>query len=156
MRINLQDLGLRGGQRHVSTYPLELAPLTIGGARYDILAPRGVTLSVERIAGGFLVDLNLCATVCGPCSRCLDEACVDVVAEQREFVPTAAEGWPESESESSPFIDGVVLDLVGLSREAAVLATPDRMLCSEQCKGLCPVCGADLNRGECSCAALEV
>jgi uncharacterized protein len=32
-----------------------------------------------------------------------------------------------------------------------MLALPSRRLCREECKGLCPVCGADLNAGECAC-----
>ena len=156
MRLNLEDLGLRGGHRYVATYPLEVSPLTIGGALHVVIVPEGVTVAVERIAGGYLVDLEADVTVCGPCSRCLAEVCTCVRAEQQEFVTTAAQGWRESDSESSPFVDGVVVDLVGLSREAIVLATPDRMICSEECKGLCPVCGTDLNQGECSCGTLEV
>ena len=156
MRLNLDDLGLRGGQRRVSTYMIEVLPLTIGGVGFDVVVPDGVGVTVERIAGGYLVDVELMATVCGPCSRCLEEVCVRLHAEQQEFVPTGAEGWPESEAEASPFIEGTMVDLAGLGREAVVLAMPDRVLCSQECKGLCPNCGADLNKGDCSCQTLEV
>ena len=154
MRLSLDDLGLRGGQRHVCTYAMDVAPLTFGGARYDVVMPEGVTVSVDRIAGGYLVRLDLTAKVYGPCSRCLKETAVEVVAEQEEFVPTAAGGWVESES--SPFVQDMVVDVSGLSREALVLGMPGRVLCSEDCKGLCVQCGADLNQGECGCQPLEI
>lgn len=43
------------------------------------------------------------------------------------------------------------LDLTGKVRETLILALPIRFLCSEDCAGLCPGCGADLNRDSCSC-----
>lgn len=156
MRLNLNDLSLRGGQRHTCTYSVDVAPVMLGGARFDVVVPEGVDVNIERIAGGFLVDLDLTATVCGPCARCLREVCCEVRAEQEEFVPAAAGGWADSESEASPFVEEMMVDLAGLTREAVVLSMPDRMLCTEGCKGLCPQCGRNLNEGECSCEPLEL
>lgn len=156
MRVNLDTLGLRGGERHVSDYPIEVAPIVAGGVEFSAVVPGGATLTVERIAGGFMVDIAFDAKVCGPCSRCLKEFCVEVSAAEQEFVPAVPEGWTESEAEISPFIEDLVVDVEGLCREALVLAMPDRMICSDDCKGLCPVCGTDLNFEKCSCTALEV
>ena len=153
MRLDLEDLCLRGGQRHECTYSIDIAPVTFGGADYQVVVADGVDVSVERIAGGYLVRLHLTAKVFGPCSRCLKEARLEVVAEEEEFVPTAAAGW--AESDVSAFVEGMLVDLAGLSREALVLAMPDRALCSVECKGLCPQCGADLNEVECACEPLE-
>jgi uncharacterized protein len=154
MRLNLEDLGLRGGQRHVCTYTIDIAPVTLGGATYEVVVTDGVTVSVDRIAGGYLVHLEMSAKVFGQCARCLREAGIQVVAEEEEFVPTTAGGWEDSES--SPFVADMVVDISGLSREALVLALPERVLCSEECKGLCVQCGTDLNLGECGCEALEI
>ncbi len=48
------------------------------------------------------------------------------------------------------------LDLDEFCRTAAVLNLPLRYLCREDCKGLCPDCGTDLNNGTCSCAAKKI
>lgn len=48
--------------------------------------------------------------------------------------------------------DSAVLDLTGMVREELVLATPEWVLCTEECKGLCAGCGTDLNNGSCECA----
>ena len=154
MRLNLEDLGLRGGQCHVCTYTIGIAPVTLGGANYEVVVPEGVTVSVDRIAGGYLVHLEMSARVFGPCARCLRETGIQVVAEEEEFVPTTAGGW--AESESSPFVAHMLVDLSGLSREALVLAMPERVLCSQECKGLCAQCGTDLNASQCGCEALEI
>ena len=55
----------------------------------------------------------------------------------------------------APF-EGDEIDLGELFREQILLAIPMTPLCREECKGLCPVCGADLNAGECSCERGEI
>ncbi len=156
MLLNLDDLGLRAGQRHDTVYGMDIAPITFGGAEFVAVVPEGVHVIVERIAGGHLLRLDMTAKVFGPCSRCLAEVCRELHAEQEEFIPSADGGWADSESVSSPFVEGMVVDLTGLSREAVVLALPDRVLCSEDCRGLCSTCGAELNKGGCACPPLEV
>jgi uncharacterized protein len=47
--------------------------------------------------------------------------------------------------------DGEEVDLAPLLRDQVVLAIPFAPLCDEDCKGLCPVCGIDLNTGSCTC-----
>ncbi len=154
--LNLDELGLRAGQRTSSFYSVEVAPLIIGGTKHEVVVPKGVGVTVERIAGGYLLSLELTARVCGPCTRCLADVCEEVWAEEEEFIPVTARGWQGSESETTPFVEEGVVDIAGLTREAIVLATPDRLLCSPECKGLCCTCGVDLNHGDCLCGALEV
>lgn len=52
--------------------------------------------------------------------------------------------------------EGGAVDLDELVREQILLALPTRSLCREECKGLCPECGANLNAGECDCARKEI
>ncbi len=149
VRLNLEDLGLRGGQRHECAYTIALSPVSLGGVEYQLLLRNGITVSVERVAGGFFVRLTADARAYGPCSRCLADVEADFRAEQEEFTPTAAGGW--AESQATPFIEGKEVDLSGLAREAVLLAMPERVLCSPVCKGLCAQCGIDLNRERCEC-----
>ena len=150
MFLDLNDLSLRGGDHFEQTFALDVAPMTMGGARYEVLLPGGATVAVDRVAGGFLVKVDAYAKLYGPCARCLREAVVEVHAEQQEFAPTAKDGWEETEL--SPFIEDLVVDVSGLVREAIVLAAPAQVVCGAECKGLCPLCGKDLNAGRCGCA----
>lgn len=50
-------------------------------------------------------------------------------------------------------IDGMRLDLDGLVTEDIYLSVPSRFLCKEDCKGLCSICGTDLNESVCNCSA---
>jgi DUF177 domain-containing protein len=154
MHLDLHDLPLRGGERYESACALEMPPVVLGGTDYRVLLPDGATVGVDRVAGGFLVGISADAKVYGPCARCLKEVVLNVRAEEEEFAPTAAGGWKESDT--SPLIDDLLVDVAGMVREAIVLALPSQILCSPSCKGLCSQCGRDLNQGECGCGALEI
>jgi uncharacterized protein len=154
MLLNLADLALRGGDRFERTYSLDMAPIVLGGADYTVLVPGGTRLVVDRVTGGYLVTVSLDAKIYGPCARCLGEAALDVHAEQQEFAPTAKEGWEETEE--SQFVKDLVVDVDGLAREALVLALPNQVVCSEECEGLCSICGKDLNKGLCDCSEDQI
>ena len=149
MVLSLADLSLRSGERYVRAYPLEIAPLVLGGVDHRVLVPGGVKLTVDRVTGGYLVGVALDAKIYGICARCLGEAVLEVHAEQQEFGPTAKDGWEETEF--SEFITDLVVDVDGLAREALILALPTQVVCAEDCRGLCVRCGKDLNKGPCGC-----
>jgi uncharacterized protein len=52
--------------------------------------------------------------------------------------------------------DGEALDVDEIVKEQILLAVPTRMLCREDCKGICPQCGVDKNTGECNCETKEI
>jgi uncharacterized protein len=86
-----------------------------------------------------------------PCRRCLAEAHAHVEAES-----TLIYAEPDENNEDDPdiyLIDPTSrdLDLRPAIREEWLLAQPRFVLCREDCKGLCPRCGADLNEGDCGC-----
>jgi uncharacterized protein len=72
-----------------------------------------------------------------------------VVLEQIDEPASFREGETE---EPIPILSGEALDLSELVRQALILAVPPRSLCRPDCRGLCPQCGVDRNREECSCA----
>jgi uncharacterized protein len=72
--------------------------------------------------------------------RCLSEAHPVVQVDSREI-----EQPGEAEELHTPYFEEGQLELTGWVRDALVLALPARLLCREDCRGLCPVCGIDLN-----------
>jgi uncharacterized protein len=91
------------------------------------------------------------------CSRCLDPFEVPVDARFDElFLPVAANtGASEAEIQESDvgvsYYRDDVIDLAEVMREQLHLALPMKPLCREDCRGLCPVCGINRNRGTCTC-----
>jgi uncharacterized protein len=96
------------------------------------------------------------------CSRCVSEVQLEIDERLRvTFLPPAEMPKDDDESEEGAEVtegdldvfafDGETIDLEPLFREQFVLAVPFAPVCREDCKGLCPQCGIDLNSGTCSC-----
>jgi uncharacterized protein len=62
-----------------------------------------------------------------------------------------AEAEPEDEGDDRYFYQGDHMDLAPMLREHIILASPMQPLCRDNCAGLCPRCGKDLNEGPCQC-----
>lgn len=106
-----------------------------------------------RLSGHVQAPLDLV------CSRCLETFRLHVDAPfDLRYVPHAenvSEGEvaiEEDDLSTAYYRDGVI-DLAQLVREQCYLALPMKPLCSENCKGLCPTCGANLNVTTCDCVA---
>jgi uncharacterized protein len=91
-----------------------------------------------------------------PCRRCLEPVREDV-KEEAHFV-FAETGAAEAEDPDVFLFDpnARMLDLRPAVREAWLLAVPRFVQCREDCKGLCPTCGTDLNKEQCDCAPTTV
>ena len=87
----------------------------------------------------------------GACRRCLNEATAPVT-DEAHFI-FADSGAEEAEDPDVYTIDprAATLDLRPAVREQWLLSAPASVLCREDCKGLCPICGTDLNEGQCAC-----
>ena len=81
------------------------------------------------------------------CAKCLGSAKVDLKVPFREIF--VQDGDPNDPDKFS--FEGNWLDLSHLALSLAVLALPMRFICREDCKGLCPVCGGNLNKNLCTC-----
>ncbi len=105
----------------------------------------GVEGTLEWVSEGLLATGSATAPYQGECRRCLTTVDGTVHAQFQELFEFEAR-----EGESYP-IKGEHIDLAPLSREALLLSLPLAPLCRENCAGLCPRCGADLNAGPCGC-----
>ena len=127
------------------------------GDAYRIVAPVQLDFDIHkdkdrfRFVGRVRTELEL------PCSRCLEpfQLPVDAAFDLR-FLPAAAiavdseREVQEDDFEISYYRDDQV-DLNELLREQFYLALPMKPLCREDCQGLCPHCGTNLNTGTCEC-----
>ena len=89
------------------------------------------------------------------CSRCLDIFDYEIKADL-QFVVQILDSPVEAENDSDEDFEVIaksenLLDISQRVRDAMVLTLPLKPLCSEECQGLCSMCGANLNDGECDC-----
>ena len=142
--FNLRNVRLRPGEQFRDAVEVELEPLELGGQRYVPVPERPeAVLALTQTSSGLVLDLELTARILGPCVRCLADAALDVQIAAREYQATSP---GESDELASPYIASAKLDLSAWAHDAVALALPDKILCREDCAGLCPVCGRDLNR----------
>lgn len=130
-----------------------VAPLEIGGEEVAFDGPVSSHLSF-RNAGNFIsVEGSVSARALLTCNRCLKRLTVPLsgAIEARYYLPGAGGGHLKERDEDIKVLQGAEIDLTADVREALILSLPVKVLCSEACKGLCPVCGKDLNEGDCGC-----
>ena len=103
-----------------------------------------------RNAGGYIPLTATCKlTVRGACARCLKPVTEEL---EIEFSRTVAASLEEDdENDEYLLVTEDHIDVGEPIEDETVLSLPARLLCSEDCKGLCPKCGADLNLGKCDC-----
>ena len=152
MALNLKKLREVPGR----VFPVaEVYPaVSVGPTHAFVLRGRVVVSgqAVQRDRTVFL-DLRIQATAVQQCSRCLAEVISPLDWEEHlEFQPEESSGLLEQEAFTygleetelslQPYLVGLISEVLD-----------PKPLCKPDCKGLCPVCGQDLNWGECGCAA---
>lgn len=145
MLINAAELLRRpGSERRLSLYPT-VDELGIGDTRFDGAAAVTVSLRLESLTDGIVVDGELRAPWADSCRRCLAPASGEVVSNIHELYQSTATDPDAFE------IVGDQIDLVPMIREHILLDAPLAPLCRSDCAGLCPTCGIDRNTAGCDC-----
>lgn len=141
------DVPVGGARRFDDRVPV--APLVLGGQEYhcEPPAPEMRLDAVRSLGAAWHFRLRGGCTVTGPCWRCLNAAHVPIRLDATEVSDPSA-GDPEMES---LYVEEDRLDVAGWARDAVAEALPPTILCREDCAGLCPTCGTDLNTGSCDC-----
>jgi uncharacterized protein len=126
------------------------APLVVR-ARVRLAAPLVVTGRFSAVGDGrFYWQAKLDTVVLGECRRCLAPVRLPI-AQPLGLVFVREEDAADDEDSYQIPRRASTLDLSEAVREELLLAVPQYALCREDCRGLCPRCGADLNLGTCGC-----
>jgi uncharacterized protein len=139
--FDIGRLGLSSGEGRRLELGVAVDAFEFGGQEYAV--PEGrvpAILDVAHTTSGYSLRLRFEAELSGPCMRCLERARKGVAVDAREIDQPG--GGEELES---PYLEEQQLDLKGWARDALVLALPVQILCRDECKGLCAICGENLN-----------
>ena len=153
MKIEL-DSEEDSGRRFSQTY--ESGELAFDDPELRLIERVEVKGQVRRKSGEVELRGELHTRVAVPCGRCLQEVEFPIDVNFAERFSAAVE-WRNEEHHELSEVDlnlGLVdeaIELEELVREEILLALPGHVLCDENCRGICPTCGADLNAGGCSC-----
>jgi DUF177 domain-containing protein len=125
-----------------------------------VLAEDGVKAKADTVVHvaleefGMIINISIDADIELVCSRCIDTFTRNLTLEHCIILSNTDDGW---EIDDDTLAMGVVnlnentVDIRELVRQLLVESQDMRPLCSEECKGLCPVCGINLNSGSCNC-----
>jgi uncharacterized protein len=141
--INTHELTRRPGSMRTRSFTVP-APADL---RIELIgvpegSPVDIELRLEAVMEGVLVSGRARAALAGECARCLEplEDSLEVTLQELYVYPES-----DATEEEASRLDGELLDLEPVLRDALVLALPFRPVCDTQCQGLCIECGARLS-----------
>ena len=172
MRVNIDEIK-EGGLSRVWDLAREDVDAIVNGdpAGYRARSPLHVEAHFRKVERRVLLGVRGRVELTAPCRRCLTLVDVDAPLEfELTFVPEESAEAPDDAqrdrdargnsrvagSFSAADVNeetyaGKVIDVDPAIREQVVLALPSYPVCQESCKGLCSVCGANLNERDCGC-----
>jgi uncharacterized protein len=157
MIIRLKDI-LRGPRHLVATF--NAGWWREGDANDQVLgldSPLKVEMTLSREGNHYAVDGWISGRIRVRCDRCLGSYSHALQSEFRLLLsppptePLRNEIELLEEDMSVEFLSGDEIEIDHIVREQLYLALPMKLLCHKGCRGLCPVCGTNLNRGTCTC-----
>lgn len=147
MKINLKHIFDIVGEAKDIGYEIPAEDLSdIRG--YEFAAPVKVSGRVYNRAGVVYLDYSVSFTLSAACDRCLKEFLREYDFDFRHIVVPSL-----SNEDNDDFVvaEGESIELNDIAVTDLLLQLPTKMLCKEDCKGLCMVCGCDLNETTCDC-----
>jgi uncharacterized protein len=154
--LSLNLAKIRTPEEH---FEREYQPEAVRGENdvYTIVAPVSLVFDIHKDKDKFHLVGRVGTTLEMACSRCLEPFtfAVDAPFDLR-YQPHAAhrgEGEREIEADDldTAFYENDEIDLAQLMQEQIYLTLPMKPLCRDDCQGLCPQCGTNLNKGACDC-----
>ena len=153
MLISLSDVLSDQHKTVEETVPLSMDMIRMKSGDYPVIKSEPVHVRVEYVKGKELLiyaDTKLETLI--PCDRCLEDVRHEFVLNVTKHVDVGlSDAELTEELDESNFIDGYHLDVDKMLFHEILSEWPEKVLCREDCKGLCRVCGQNLNTGSCDC-----
>lgn len=147
MKLDLRELIASPGKSVEFDFELPMDGLTFDGV-LEFTTPVTVCGEVRNHAGLLELHAVISAKMVCQCARCLKEFPKSYRCEAAAYL---AEELEDEDSDDYYLLEDGAADLEEIARDALIFNFEPRILCREDCKGLCPKCGKDLNEGPCGC-----
>lgn len=154
MHLELKNIFSGTVNRLPFSYEMDLSDVEVNGV-YPFVSPISVKGEAVSRIGGIQLAAKVEFDFSMPCDRCMEPIHKRV---SYSFSHILVANLEDSEKEEEEYIqvEGDRLDLDELIRADILLELPIKYLCREDCKGLCPSCGENLNHGSCDCNLHQV
>ena len=158
VRITLQELELH---RVIASKSYAPGDIDYQGAEFRQISPLKINVVAELLGAEIRVRGHLATRLEASCDRCLGPLVIPVEHDFDLFYRSLKSIAKEEEIEISDdeleigFYSGDGIELEDVAREQVILAVPIKVICRDECRGLCPVCRVNRNQTKCYCAPLE-
>ena len=131
----------------------EIPDLSFGGGDYHFKEPVSVKGSVSNTGGALALKADISGVMITQCARCMKDIDVPIEFKLSETLMRNDDGDGNvvPDDEDVIVFEGNTVSLDEIVEDNFIINLSPRYLCSEDCKGLCPKCGKDLNDGDCGC-----
>lgn len=154
MRITLAELELH---RIVAAESFAPGSLDYHGAAFRQTAPLNINATAELQGGDIRIRGHLATKLEANCDRCLGsielpvDTDFDLVYQPMQTIAKEEEIEISDDEMEVGFFDGDGIELADVATEQVILFVPMKVVCRSDCRGLCPVCGTNLNSTPCNC-----
>lgn len=152
MLVNLSDVFTSEGKVESIEVPLEMTNFTSRLGEFPITEKSAVQFTFTNIGvNKAKVEGNVKLTFATQCDRCLADVStrLDLVFDRVVMSPEIA---TEDDEDGVPdYMEGYQFNVETFVYSEILINWPAKILCKEDCKGVCPKCGQDLNVGDCGC-----
>lgn len=147
MKVNIAGVINSDGAKLDIGMKYDVGSFEFAGNEYSFKEPIEIIGQVVNIGNALKVALRVEGEYTSFCDRCGCDISASLVGETEENIT-----GENIEIDSEMFVlQGYTLDISGAVESLVYSSLPMRNLCKEDCKGLCPKCGTDLNKTECNC-----
>ena len=153
MLLNLSDVLSDRHQTINETVQLDMEEFQMRAGTYSIVQKDPVMITVSHMKKReYRIQAKSKICVLIPCDRCLEDVEQEIVLDVEKHVDLAqSDAELEEGFDESNYIDGYYLDVDKMLYNEILIGWPTKVLCREDCKGICNVCGQNLNKGTCDC-----
>ena len=153
MLISLSEIINTRGKTEQFTVPIEMEKFDYNGSTYGFARKGPVNLTVTNLGDKkVLIEGSAKLVLTASCSRCLKELQYPMdISVTKDIDFNLSEEERAENLDETNYIIGYSLDVDILIRNEIIIGLPMKLLCSEDCKGICMHCGANLNEKSCDC-----
>ena len=157
MLIDISELVSCADREMTKEVPIEMQSFVSRLGEYPITRKAPVDIRIANQENRrLLIQGNVELTVSIPCSRCLEEVPTDIRFRVDKSLKLDGPAVSDEEMEELDYLVGLNLDIDKLIYGEILVNWPMKVLCSKACKGICKVCGLNLNKATCDCQKTEL
>ena len=157
MKIDITDVVSNENKRVTKEVEIDFTSFESKSGNFPIIKKTPFTLQLTNEENKrMLIETEVDVTIEIPCDRCLTPVAEEFHIEVSREVPIGEREAVSEDEDEFDYVDGFNLDVDRLIYGEILVNWPTKVLCKEDCKGICRICGVNLNTQTCDCQKTEL